>query len=175
MTRELDKPNGAPIPEQQHWERTPRPPVVLVAEDHDDTRLLYKFVLELRGYQVVEAANGNDVLKVARKTRPDLVLMDTNLPYVDGLTATKQIRQDASLHDVPIIFISGDAQPEHRAMALAIGGNDYLLKPMSISDLETAVENQLNKRSYSGQRSHAVNNHRAKKRNNGFSPARRRS
>lgn len=115
-------------------------PVVLVVEDHEDTRSLYKYVLELNGYEVVEADRGEDAIRLAKDLHPDLVLMDTNLPEIDGLTATLRMREEASLSDLPIIFISGHAQPELRAAALAAGGDDYLVKPMSLSDLEASVD-----------------------------------
>ncbi|HKY30168.1 MAG TPA: response regulator [Pyrinomonadaceae bacterium] len=118
-------------------------PLVLVVEDHDDTRSLYKYVLELHGYEVAEARQGEDAIRLAKELHPDLVLMDTNLPEVDGVTATLRMREEASLHDLPIIFISGHAQPELRAAALAAGGDDYLVKPTSLSDLEASVEKHL--------------------------------
>jgi CheY-like chemotaxis protein len=116
---------------------------VLVAEDHEDTRALYKYVLELHGYVVVEAKKGVDAIRLAKELHPDLVLMDTNLPEVDGLAATQQMRQHPSLQDLPIIFISGHAQPEFRAAALAAGADDYLVKPTSLSELEASVEKHL--------------------------------
>jgi CheY-like chemotaxis protein len=124
-------------------ERTALRPLVLIVEDHEDTRALYRYVLELHGYDVVEADKGEDAIGLAKELRPDLVLMDTNLPEMDGLAAAQQIRQHASLRDLPIIFISGHAQPELRAAALAAGGDDYLVKPTSLSDLEASVDKLL--------------------------------
>lgn len=118
-------------------------PLVLIAEDHADTRSLYKYVLELHGYAVAEAEKGEEAIRLVKELHPDLVLMDTNLPEVDGLTATQRLREEASLRDLPIIFISGHAQPEIRAAALAAGGDDYLVKPASLSELEASVEKHL--------------------------------
>ena len=117
--------------------------LVLIVEDHEDTRALYRYVLELHGYEVVETATGEDAIRLAEEFHPDLVLMDTNLPEMDGLMVTQQMRQHASLQDLPIIFISGHAQPELRAAALAAGGDDYLVKPTSLSDLEASVDKHL--------------------------------
>jgi DNA-binding response OmpR family regulator len=97
--------------------------------------------METHGYRVVEASDGEQGVVVASTTHPDVILMDTDLPHVDGLAATKRIR--ATLHDVPIIFISGHAQPEARLAALATGGTDYLIKPVQLSELEAAVEREL--------------------------------
>lgn len=118
-------------------------PLVLIAEDHADTRSLYKYVLELHGYAVAEAEKGEEAIRLVKELHPDLVLMDTNLPEVDGLTATQRLREEVSLRDLPIIFISGHAQPEIRAAALAAGGNDYLVKPTSLGELEASVEKHL--------------------------------
>jgi DNA-binding response OmpR family regulator len=116
-------------------------PLVLVVEDHEDTRFLLRYVMETHGYRVIEAADGEQGVVVASTTHPDLILMDTDLPHVDGLAATKRIR--AMLHDVPIIFISGHAQPEARLAALATGGTDYFVKPVHLTELEAAVEKEL--------------------------------
>jgi DNA-binding response OmpR family regulator len=123
--------------------RTALRPLVLIVEDHEDTRSLYKYVLELHGYDVIETDRGEEAIRLATDLHPDLVLMDTNLPEIDGLTATQRMREQASLRDLPIIFVSGHAQPELRAAALAAGGDDYLVKPMSLSDLEASVDKHL--------------------------------
>ncbi len=120
-----------------------RKPLILIVEDHEDTRFLLRYVIETHGYQVIEAADGEEGVVVASATQPDLILMDTDLPHVDGLAATKRIRAFSALNDVPIIFISGHAQPEARLAALATGGTDYLVKPVQLSELEAAVEREL--------------------------------
>lgn len=126
--------------------KTSRRQVVLIVEDHEDTRLLYKHVLELRGFQVIEAEGGDEAVRLAQEIGPDLVLMDTTLPRVDGLTASRRMREQSSLREIPIVFISGHAGPECRAIALAAGGSDYLIKPIAIAELEATVNKQLNRR-----------------------------
>jgi CheY-like chemotaxis protein len=120
-------------------------PLVLVVEDHDDTRFMLKYLMELRGCLVVEAADGEEAVRLAEMTHPSLILMDTSLPRLDGLQATRRIRELAMLHNVPVVFISGHAQPNFRAVALATGGNDYLVKPVRLSELEKTVERHLGK------------------------------
>lgn len=95
------------------------------------------------GFRVVQARDGAEAIKVAVRRLPDLILMDTTLPRVDGLTATRGIRNVARLSNVPIIFVSGHAEPEARAAALATGGNEYFVKPINLHDLEIAVKKQL--------------------------------
>lgn len=118
-------------------------PLILLVEDHDDTRSLYHFVLELRGYRIVEAKDGEEAVRLAESMLPDLIVMDTNLPRVDGLTATSRIREHSALHNVRIIFVSGNAEPRWRCVALSAGGDEYLVKPVSLDVLEKAVASQL--------------------------------
>ena len=120
-------------------------PLILIIEDHDDTRLLYRFVMENNGFRVIEAVDGEDGVVMAQTARPDLILMDTNLPRVDGFMAALRLRSTESLRDVPIIFLSSYGQPEVRLAALASGGNEYLLKPIELADLELAVTKHLKK------------------------------
>ncbi len=118
-------------------------PLVLVVEDHDDTIFLLKYLLEMRGYRVAIAQDGETAVRMAAEQLPDLILMDTSLPRLDGLAATRRIRELALLHDVPIVFLSGHAEASFRAKALETGGNDYLTKPFEISQLERILERHL--------------------------------
>ena len=104
-------------------------PLVLVVEDHDDTRFMLTCLLEIRGYRVVVAEDGETAVRMAEQTRPDLILMDASLPGLDGLAATRRIRETPALAHVPIIFLSGHAEDTFRAVALETGGDDYLIKP----------------------------------------------
>ncbi len=84
-----------------------RKPLVLVVDDHEDTRFLLKTILDIRGVAVLEASDGEEAIEMAERERPDLVLMDAGLPRLDGLTATRRMRECASLCRVKIIFLSG--------------------------------------------------------------------
>ena len=119
------------------------PPTILVVDDHADTRELLRYVLERRRYIVSEASDGAEAVGLAELILPDLIIMDTSLRSMDGLEATRRIRKLSNSGDVPIVFLSGHAQPQDRAVALASGANDYLVKPISIAELETVVERQL--------------------------------
>jgi CheY-like chemotaxis protein len=119
------------------------PPLVLVVEDHEDTRFLLKTMLEMRGYRVSEAADGEEGVRLARRERPRLVIMDATLPRLDGLAATRRIRSDSALEGVPVVFLSGHAQPDFRAAALDAGGTDFLVKPIALEDLASVLERYL--------------------------------
>ncbi|HYY95981.1 MAG TPA: response regulator [Pyrinomonadaceae bacterium] len=118
-------------------------PLVLVVEDHDDTRLMLKYLLERRGCRVALAADGETAFHVAEQTLPDLILMNAGLPRVDGLEATRRIRKTSALACVPVVFLSGHAEAPFRAAALETGGNDYLIKPFEVEQLERVLERHL--------------------------------
>ena len=115
-------------------------PVVLVVEDHDDTRLMLRVMLELRGLEVVEAADGEEAVSAAERARPGLILMDGNLPQLDGLTAARRIRESKAARHVPVVILSGHAEPDYRARALASGCDGFIVKPFSAEQLDAVLE-----------------------------------
>lgn len=120
---------------------------VLVVEDHEDTRLMLRTILELRGgIRVVEAENGETAIALAESMHPDLILMDTDLPLLDGYMATRRIRQLKSSREVPIVFLSGHAQPMAQAKAFDAGCTDYLVKPFALGEMERVLERHLSQR-----------------------------
>jgi CheY-like chemotaxis protein len=117
-------------------------PTVLVVEDHDDTRLLLKLLLEHEGYVIMEVADGLEAVEIAARECPDLVLMDGSLPGLDGLSATRRMREQESLRHVPIIALSGHTGQEFRAEARAAGCDALITKPLDFSQLLNTL-NQL--------------------------------
>jgi two-component system OmpR family response regulator len=117
-------------------------PRVLVAEDHEDTRLLLRVVLERDGLEVLEAADGEEAVRLAESARPDLVLLDRSLPRLDGLAVTRLVRAREAGH-VPIIFLSGHAEPLARSAAFEAGCDDYLIKPIGLDRLASVVARHL--------------------------------
>jgi two-component system, cell cycle response regulator DivK len=118
-------------------------PLVLVVEDHEDTRFLLTYLLERRGCRVASAEDGETAVRVAGQAHPDLILMDTGLPLMDGLAATRRIRNTHALARVPVVFLSGHAEAPFRAAALEAGGDDYLVKPFELAQLERVLERHL--------------------------------
>lgn len=118
-------------------------PLALIVEDHEDTRFLLRTILEMRGVRVIEADNGETAIALAESLQPDLILMDGTLPLLDGFAATRRIRGLASASDVPIVFLSGHAQPASEARAFAAGCTDYLVKPFAVGELERRLERHL--------------------------------
>jgi DNA-binding response OmpR family regulator len=118
-------------------------PLVLVVEDHEDTRFLLKTMLEMNGYRVSEAADGEEGVRLACRERPRVVIMDATLPRLDGIAATRRIRSDTALKGMPVVFLSGNAQPDFRVAALEAGGTDVLVKPIALEVLASVLERHL--------------------------------
>jgi CheY-like chemotaxis protein len=116
---------------------------VLVAEDHDDTRSLLRTLLERRGLVVVEAGDGFEAVDLAERERPDLILMDGGLPRLDGVAATRRLREVAALSAVPIVFLSGHAEPHHQLAARDAGCDEYVIKPFDIALLDNVLNRLL--------------------------------
>ena len=120
-------------------EPPPRQPTILVVEDHDDTREMLHTLLEMWGCRVVEACNGLEAVEAASRERPQLILMDGRLPLLDGLEATRRIRENGLLDQVKIVALNGSGSPCYHADALAAGCNDSIEKPFDIERLRAYV------------------------------------
>lgn len=120
-----------------------RRPKVLLAEDHDDTRHMLRTLLERRGLSVVETCNGLEAVDAAERERPDLILMDSSLPLLDGVGATRRLRALPALSAVPIVFLSGHAGPQAQTAALEAGCDEYVVKPFDLAQLDTVLNRHL--------------------------------
>jgi two-component system, cell cycle response regulator DivK len=118
------------------------PKKVLIVEDYEDSRTLMKFMLEDFGYQVIEASDGLEAFDKFKNFRPDLILMDISLPVVDGLTATKAIRQCQEGKKVPIIAVTAFGK-SYRKQAIEAGCNDLIGKPLDFDSFEPVLNNYL--------------------------------
>ena len=116
-------------------------PTVLIAEDSRDTRIMLKRAFELKGYNVLEAEDGNEALEVLNETRPNLIVVDLNMPVVDGLETIKEIRRlEAPGEHVPIVAITAFDVYGMKEAALEIGCNTYLSKPLDMEELDRALK-----------------------------------
>ena len=113
------------------------PPTILVVEDHDDTREMLHMLLERWGGRVVEACNGLEAVEAALRERPQLILMDSRLPFLDGLEATRRIRENGLSDQVKIVALNGSGSPHYHAEALAAGCDDCIEKPFDFDWLRT--------------------------------------
>ena len=104
---------------------------ILVIEDQEDNRRILCDLLTTRGYEIIEATTGLDGVTIAEKERPDLILMDIQLPGIDGYEATRRIKANPTLHQIPIIAVTSYALSGDDAQALEAGCDAYVAKPFS--------------------------------------------
>ena len=117
------------------------PRTILVVDDFDDTRLLLRTWLERRGFRVIEAENGIQAINQAETESPDLIIMDMQMPQLDGLAATRRIRKLESMNSVPIVAVSAYGADQFRELALAAGCNEYVSTPFEPATLEGIIRN----------------------------------
>ena len=120
-------------------------PTILLVEDTEDNRQMMRKLLEMSGYRVVEATNGEEAVKVTKEKRPRLILMDLSLPIIDGLAATRLIRTLPNGRHLPIIAVSAHDTADFHAEALAAGCDAYITKPIDYPELEELVEQLMSK------------------------------
>ena len=112
---------------------------ILVVDDFDDTRLLLRTWLQKKGYRVVEAENGMQAVAETESRQPDLIIMDLEMPELDGLSATRKIRALPNFQEVPIVAVSAYGVDQFRAEALAAGCNEYVSTPFEPEELEKLI------------------------------------
>ena len=117
---------------------------IMVVDDDDDIRQMMRVLLEDDGYSVLEAENGQQAIEIAQSASPDLILMDLSMPVLDGLTASRRMREIDRVSEVPIIAITAHDSPEHRTNASAAGINEYLTKPIDFVKLDKLLDRFLN-------------------------------
>jgi DNA-binding response OmpR family regulator len=121
------------------------PKRVLLVEDFEDSRTSLRKLLEIEGYEVIEAGDGARAIEAALTSRPDIILMDLSLPVVDGFIATKRIKEDASMKDVPIIALSAHDVNDVETMVANAGCIDIVTKPVELSVLLARIARYLPK------------------------------
>lgn len=121
-------------------------PRILVVEDNEENRDSLSRRLQRRGFEVLAAADGNVGVATAKAEKPDLVLMDMNMPELDGWEATRQIKADPALAHVPVIALTAHAMSGDRERALAAGCTDYHTKPIEFPKLLAQIETILQAR-----------------------------
>jgi two-component system cell cycle response regulator DivK len=112
---------------------------ILIVEDQEDNRAILRDLLSQAGYDLIEAADGGQGVDLAQKERPDLILMDIQLPVIDGYEATRRIKADAQLKAIPIIAVTSYALSGDEAKARAAGCDGYVTKPFSPRQLLAKV------------------------------------
>ena len=122
-----------------------RKQTVLLVEDNYDNRVIYATFLTHTGFRVIEAADGEQGIALARAEQPDVVLMDVSIPLVDGWEATRRLKADPVTAHIPVIALTAHALASDRERALEVGCDDYLPKPVDPRAVAEAVERILSR------------------------------
>jgi CheY-like chemotaxis protein len=122
----------------------PAPPLepkflILVVDDSADNLAMLSLDLQQQNYQVVTASNGEDAIKIATQTNPNLILMDINLPELDGLAATRRIRDIETLREVPVVAVTAFGTEGFQRAAYDVGVDGYLTKPIDMDRMHQLI------------------------------------
>lgn len=113
---------------------------ILIADDNEDLRQSMVLRLRNRGFEVVEAENGREALELARSSQPAVILMDLNMPELDGWEATCQLRLDPALNGIPVIALTAYSLPGDRTRAMSAGCSGFYTKPVDLDELLADIE-----------------------------------
>jgi len=113
--------------------------LILIVEDNEKNLKLARDVLQFSGFQTLEAGTGEAAVDLARERRPDLILMDIELPGIDGITALQQLRADAGTADIPIVALTASAMSSDRSRFFGAGFDGYISKPINIKEFPGQV------------------------------------
>jgi CheY-like chemotaxis protein len=122
-----------------------RPARLLVVEDNETNMMIFRDILNAAGYAVLEAASAEDAFAMARSQVPDLILMDIQLPGMDGLEAVRTLRKDPATSSIPIVALTAHAMSGHREQALQAGCSGYITKPIRSREFREQVASYLGK------------------------------
>lgn len=116
---------------------------ILIVEDDDNNRLLMSDILSYHGYTVLKAINGVEGIEMARKHHPDLVLMDIQMPLMDGFTAARRLKDDPLTRALRLIALTSFAMQGDRERILAAGFDDYIAKPIDTREFPLIIQTHL--------------------------------
>jgi two-component system cell cycle response regulator DivK len=120
-----------------------KPIDILLVEDNRANQMIFRDILEMEGYRVKCVNNGEDAVAAARELEPTLILMDIQLPGMDGLTATRILREDRKMRNVPIIALTSYAMPGDREKFLVAGCSGYITKPIRVKEFRKEIRDVL--------------------------------
>ncbi len=113
---------------------------ILVVEDNENNLMLVRDVLELKGHKVLEAMTGADGLRLAAEGKPDLILMDIQLPDIDGISALARLRADSATRAIPVLAVSASVMPEEQQKITASGFEGFIAKPLNMKSFLQTIE-----------------------------------
>ena len=114
--------------------------LILIVEDNEKNRILFRDILQSRGYKTLEAETGEQAIVLLQKERPDLILMDIQLPGKDGITVTKEIKANKATRDIPVLALTSYAMKGDRERMLEAGFDSYMSKPIKVGEFLKTVD-----------------------------------
>lgn len=120
-----------------------QPATVLYIEDNFENRMLVRRILASEGYDVLEAGGAEEGLRIARQHEPDLIMIDINMPHLDGLTLTSMMKADPGLGHIPVVAVTANVMRGDRERTLAAGCDGYIQKPIDVDDFPIQVAHYL--------------------------------
>jgi len=117
--------------------------LVLIVEDNEKNRKLERDLLQFKGYATLEADNAEDGIRMANERLPDLILMDVQLPGMDGIDALGRLRSNPATRDIPVIAVTASAMKQDRERIMQAGFDDYQRKPLDIRDFVELVRHRI--------------------------------
>ncbi len=114
--------------------------LILVVEDNEKNRVLFRDILQTRGYKTLEAETGEQAIVLLQKERPDLILMDIQLPGKDGITVTKEIKANEATRDIPVFALTSYAMKGDRERMMEAGFDAYMSKPIKVGEFLKTVD-----------------------------------
>jgi len=121
--------------------------LILIVEDNEKSRKLVRDVLRFKGYETIEAATGEDGVRLARERSPSLVVMDIQLPGIDGIAALGRLRNDPATQRIPVIAVTASAMTHDRQKVMAAGFDGYQAKPINVKEFLETVQQILDRHS----------------------------
>ncbi len=124
----------------------PPKPKITIVDDDRDTREMLTLALELEGFEVGQAANGLRLISAMHVDRPDVILLDVMMSWIDGFELCRAIKKNPTFADIPVIFVSARKGPEDERAGLAAGAHDYFTKPLDMDRLIGRIREILDQR-----------------------------
>ena len=121
-------------------------PKVIIVDDDRDTREMLTLALELEGFEVAQAANGLRLISILHVDRPDVILLDVMMSWIDGFELCRSIKKNDEFRDIPVIFVSAKKTPEAVREGMEAGAVDYFSKPVDVEKLVRRIEQLLEER-----------------------------